>query len=236
MKIRNALFVLVLIICLLGSLGCYMPEESDIAAEVGGVIITKTEVADYFMTKQYVIDAIIWDKIVILECNERNISLDLEKYEEMITGVIEQNGGVEVFSEQLKLTGNSIEDVYTAIKLQILNGQLMDDIIGEPAEEIILGLWDQKKDEYKATLTNQMGMPEVEITLEDARETIIQEWKGAKYQEVSVTFKDELKAKWGVKNYYTGEGQELTEIVEKIEEIVPLKGTGELEESDVEEH
>jgi len=228
--------MLILIVCLPGSLGCYMPEESDIVAEVGGVIITKDEVADYYMTKQYVIDSVIWDKIVILECNERGLSLDDEKYEEAINGVIEQNGGVEVFSEQLGETGNTIEDVYTAVKMQILNGQLIEDVIGEPTEEEILGVWNEKKDDIKRNLATQMGKPESEITLEDAREIIIQEWKGSRSQEVSMAFKDDLKAKWGVKNYYSGEGLEFTELVEKIEEVVPLKGSGVIEESDETEH
>ncbi len=236
MKIRSAFFIFVLIVCLLGSLGCYMPEETDIAAEVGGVIITKQEVADYFMTKQYVVDAIIWEKIVILECNERGISLDGDKYEGMISGVIEQNGGAEVFAEQLSKTGNTLEDVYTAIKMQILDGQLLEDIIGDPAEEDILGLWNEKKDDLKRSLATQMEKSEAEVTLEDARESIIQDWKGSRYQEVSMTFKDDLKAKWGVKNYYSGEGLELTEVVEKIEEVVPLKGSGEIEEHDEAEH
>lgn len=236
MRIRNALFIFVLIVCLLGSLGCYMPEESDIAAEVGGVIITKDEVADYFMTKQYVVDAIIWDKIVILECNERGISLDEEKYEEMINGVIEQSGGAKIFSEQLGKTGNTLEDVYTAIKMQVLTGQLLDDIIGEPTEEDILGIWNEKKNDFKRNLAAQLDKPEAEITLEDAHENIIQDWKGGRYQEVSMAFKDDLKAKWGVKNYYSGEGLEFTELVEKTEEVVPLKGSGVIEESDEPEH
>ena len=236
MKIRNALFILVLIVCLLGSFGCYMPEETDLVAEVGGVIITKEEVADYYMTKQYVVDAIIWEKIVILECNERGISLDVEKYEGMIKGVIEQNGGAEIFAEQLGKTGNTLEDVYTAIKMQILDGQLLNDVIGEPAEEDILGIWNERKDDFKRNLATQMGKSEAEVTLEDARENIIQDWKGSKYQETSMTFKDDLKAKWGVKNYYSGEGLEFTEMVEETEEVVPLKGSGEIEESAVVEH
>ena len=170
-------------------------------------------------------------KIVILECSERGISLDVEKYEEMINGLIEQNGGVELFSEQLGKTGNTMKDVYSAIKMQILDGQLLDEIIGNPPEEDILRIWNERKDDFKKNIATQMDKSEAEITIEDARENIIQDWKGSKFQEISVIYREDLKAKWGVKNYYTGEGLEFAEVVEKTEEVVPLKGSEEIEES-----
>jgi len=225
MKISRTCYIFVFIICLFGTLACYQPKQVDIAAEVGGIIITKDEIAEYYIVKQYgILETIIWDKVLLLECNDRGISLDADKYKEVMNGAIVQSGGKEAFEEMLGDVGLTLKDVSKAIKMQVLDGQLQEEMVGEPTDEEINAIWEADKEKLTLDFANRMEVHQSEVTRDDVRETITQDWKGNKRQEVSATYRDEMKKKWGVKNYYSGEGLEFTETVEETKEIVPMKG------------
>ena len=230
MKISRTFYIVVFIICLFGTLACYQPEQSDIVAEAGGIIITKDEIAEFYMVKQYgIIETIIWEKILLLECKDRGIFLDADRYEEMMNGAIMQNGGKEAFKEMLGDMGLTLKDVSKAIKMQILDSQLLDVILGEPTDEEINAIWEADKEQLTLSFANDMKVSQSEVTKDDVMEAIIQSWQNNRRQEVSATYRDEVKEKWGVKNYFTGEGVEFTETVEETEEIVLLKGGGDSE-------
>ena len=63
-----------------------------------------------------------------------------------------------------------------------------------------------------------------EVTKDDVMEVIIKNWQGNRRQEVTATYREEMKEKWGVKNYLSGEGVEFNETVEETKKIAPLKG------------
>lgn len=225
MKISRTFYIAVFIICLLGTLGCYQPEQSDIVAEVGGIKITKNEVAEYYAVKTSgIVDVMIWDKVILFECESRGIMLDAGKYEEMMNGTIMQSGGKDAFEEMLVNMGITLKDVSKALKMQVLEGLLLEDIVGEPTDEEINAIWEADKEQLTLSFANSMKISQSEVTKDDVMEAIIMNWQNNRRQEVSTTFKDELRVKWGVKNYFTGEGVEFTETVEERKEIVPLKG------------
>jgi hypothetical protein len=232
MRPTSITFVVIFTVMALASSGCSRPPAEDIVAEVGGHVITSREFADFYQVRP-MLDQMIWETIVVLECNKRGITLDKDKYEDAFNMFIEQRGGREATQEWLDTNGIRWDDILTYNKQQVLQQQLIDNEIGSPTEEEINQLWNEKGDRYRQSLSGQLGIPETEITKDDVRDQIITEWRNTKQSDVFTGLKEKLIKEYDVKNYFTKKGLEMTETYEEKTEPVAVK---KMDESAGEDH
>jgi hypothetical protein len=231
MKFTRILLIVLITVMAMGTFACSRPPQEDIIAEVGGHPITATEFAEYYQVRP-MLDQMIWEDLVILECEKRGIALDEMKYEESVNMFVEQRGGKEATKEWMDANGIRWADIFYYSKMQILQQQLTEDEIGEPSEEEMLGLWEEKKDRYKQALSGQLGVLPEEITMDDVRDQIITEWRTAKQSTVFTDLKEKLKGDYNVINYFTLEGVEMKEIYDEATETKAIKDLGEEEEKE----
>ncbi len=222
MRLTGITFVVIFTVMALASSGCSRPPAQDIVAEVGGHFITAQEFTNFYQVRP-MLDQMIWEKIVVLECGKRGITLDKDKYESAFNMFIEQRGGREATQEWLDTNGIRWEDILTYNKQQVLQQQLIDNEIGSPTEEEINQLWNEKGDRYRQSLSSQIGIPEAEITKDDVRDQIITEWRNTKQNDVFTGLKDRLLKEYDVKNYLSKKGLEMTETYEEKTEPVAVK-------------
>ena len=234
MRSYFTLIVLITLISLVCVLACVAPERNeDVLAEVGGVTITVEDLLNHTMTKQ-AIQQMIQDSLILLEAQDRGITLDLVTYKEQVNGFIKQYGTKEAAGESLKEQGASWNDLFHFQKFQILSTQIVDDIVGEPTEEELKKIFQENENRFRNTAATRAGVPASEITFEDVREDVEKDWKNRRTGEIWPTLPDDLTKKHGVKNYLTGEGVKPTK-EEEEEEMALLDLSGE-ESEEPEEH
>jgi hypothetical protein len=234
MRISSILLVVIAILCLVGTIACQAPEKREVLAEVGGHVITMDQLVEQHGAKQLV-DQMIWEMMVVLECRERGIILDEVKYKESIENYLTQAGGIDAFKAQLDEMGFEMKDFFLGNRMQILFGQLIEDVAGEPSEQDIDKLWRENEERYRKTVAGRFGVPESEITKADAKEEIVREWKNMEQQKLYGTYVETLKEKYDVKNYLTMKGVEMKELADEKKEVEGLLDLNKEEELEAQE-
>jgi hypothetical protein len=229
MKTRLVLFMFIAALSLAGLFACRAPStQKDVVAQVGGVTITIDELLNHPATRQG-LDSLISDTLILLECRERGIVLDQEKYQQSVDGLIQQQGGREKVEEFLKQNKIGWPELFRYQRIQILTSQLIEARIGEPTEEEISQYFSENEDRFRTMVANRVSVDKASVTLDDAREDIIKEIKNRKMGEAGQNLNADLKAKYAVKNYLTGEGLKPEEEPKEDEGLagkIDLSGAG----------
>jgi len=205
---RSRLFLLAFIAAasFAGLLACRVPStQPDTLAEVGGVTITVEDLLHHPAATQ-ALDDLINDAVVLLECQYRGIVLDVVKYQQNLDAFISQQGGKEQMEKSMKENKVGWPDFFNYQRVQILSNQLAEAMAGKPTDEEITQHFVQNEDRLRRLVANRLDIDPSAVTLNDAWEDIIKEITSQKAGEIKKNLTADLRAKYGIKNYLTGEG------------------------------
>lgn len=102
--------------------------EGQYVAKVGDVLITQADL-DEALNKQYgsaTLDALIQDKIVVLEAEKQGVVASEEEVNKQLNTVMEQQGGEEAFNAALASSNMTIEDFKKNLNSFVLASKLIE--------------------------------------------------------------------------------------------------------------
>ena len=220
MNSRIVLLVFLAVVSVAGVFACKAPgARPEVLAQVGGVSITVEDLLQHPAAVQG-LNSIIDDTLVFLECQERGVFLEEAKYKESVEAFIQQNGGKEQFEKQLEQTKIGWPYVFRFLRTNALRAQLIDSMVPAPTEDEIAEYYTQNEARLKKSVADRLGIiDQSTLTMNDVREDIIREIETKKKGELGKTLPEELRAKYGIKNYVTGEGVKPKEEEKKEDEV-----------------
>ena len=229
MKSYPVVISLTVLVLILLSIACQAPSrENQVLGEVGGIIITADDLINSPAAGQ-VTNYLLTQAVIMLEARERGITLDQETYKAGIDSLIEMQGGREQVGKMLKEKKMTWDDFFLNQKLQALSQLIVEKMLEEPNEQEIENMFNQDP-RYRQEVSRALMIKEEDVTLAQARESIIKDYKSQKQGELQGTLYEDLLKKHNAKNYLLPEPpEEETETVD--DQLQGSLSVGEDEES-----
>lgn len=123
--------------------------SKEVVATVNGESISKSELYDLLVKKsgQQALDSLITQKIIELEAEKKKIKVSDSDVEKEMENLYENYGGKEAFTQNIEMSGYSLDDVKKEMLLNIKLKKLLEPRI-KITEEEIKDYFEKNKDQF----------------------------------------------------------------------------------------
>lgn len=201
--------------------------NNDVVALVGDEKITKDELYDFLVKAngQNALDALIINKIILLESEKEDIKVSKEEIDEQKNKMIENMGGQEAYKSALQLYGISEEELEHDIEMNLYLKKLLESRIPINEEEM-KQYFEENKDSFR-----QEEQVKARHILVDSEETALEVKKkldeGEKFEDLAKDYSiDVSNNQQGGDLGFFGRGR----MVKEFEEVAFSLGIGEISE------
>lgn len=201
--------------------------NNDVVALVGDEKITKDELYDFLVKAngQNALDALIINKIILLESEKEDIKVSKEEIDEQKNKMIENMGGQEAYKSALQLYGISEEELEHDIEMNLYLKKLLESRIPINEEEM-KQYFEENKDSFR-----QEEQVKARHILVDSEETALEVKKkldeGEKFEDLAKDYSIDLSNnQQGGDLGFFGRGR----MVKEFEEVAFSLGIGEISE------
>lgn len=201
--------------------------NNDVVALVGDEKITKDELYDFLVKAngQNALDALIINKIILLESEKEDIKVSKEEIDEQKNKMIENMGGQEAYKSALQLYGISEEELEHDIEMNLYLKKLLESRIPINEEEM-KQYFEENKDSFR-----QEEQVKARHILVDSEETALEVKKkldeGKKFEDLAKDYSiDVSNNQQGGDLGFFGRGR----MVKEFEEVAFSLGIGEISE------